>query len=161
MNRLLTATLVAVSLVGFAACGSDGDSKLTDVGNGDQTDESSGDGSDSGSIPNLAGVPEQCQAIVQAMSGAAAALSGQSDTDQAKAVFAALETVVPDDLKDDARIFAEAYGGYIELLAKFEGDSGSAMSDPEVLAAIAALGSEEVSAAADNISAYMDSACPD
>lgn len=161
MKRLFTATLVAVSLVGFAACSDDGGSKLTDVGNGDQTDNSSGDGSDSGSLPDLAGVPEQCQALVQAMSGAAAAMSGQSDVDQATAVFASLEAVVPDELKDDARIFADAYGQYIAVLAEFDGDSANAMADPEVVAALTALGSQEVSDAADNISAYMDEACPD
>ena len=163
MKRLIIATLAVASLVGVAACGSDNDSKLTDVGNAtdDSAADDNGNGDNgNGSVPVLPGVPEQCQAIMQAIGGAGAAMAGQSDIEQAKAVFASLETVVPDDLKDDARIFAEAYGAYIELLAQFEGDASQAMTNPDVVAALSALSSPEVAAAAGNLSAYMDATCP-
>jgi hypothetical protein len=169
MKRLLTATLAATALFGLVACGSDSKSSGggdTASQSTDASDDTSGGGSDDTTggggaitVPPVAGVTAECQAIVNAMSGAAAAFSGQGDAAQTKAMFAALEGAMPDELKDDARIFAEAYGKYFDLLTALD-DPSKAMSDPEVLAAMQAIGTPEVQAATDNISAYMDEACP-
>ena len=98
-------------------------------------------------------------AIVNAMANAGAAVSGQSDAAQLEATFTALEAAVPADLKDDAHTFAQAYIAFLQVMAEHEGDA-NAMSDPAVLAALQAISTPEVQAAADNISAYMDATCP-
>ena len=169
MKRLLTATLAATALFGLVACSSDSKSSGGDntaSQNTEASDDTSGGGSDDTTgggdaitLPSVAGVTAECQAIVNAMSGAAAAFTGQGDAAQTKAMFAALEGAMPDELKDDARIFAEAYGKYFDLLMTFD-DPSKALTDPQMIAAMQEIGTPEVQAAADNISAYMDEACP-
>ena len=156
MKRLLTATLAAACLVGVTACGSDNKkSNLPAV-----SDNASGDGSgsDSGSGSGALG-DAACVALIQAMGSAASAASGQGDAAEWQAMTEGLIASVPDDLKDDAEIFAQAYGEFLTVMAAHEGEDNP-MSNPEVMAALTAIGTPEVEAAANNISEYMDATCP-
>ena len=158
MKHLLSAALVASALIGGVAC-SDGTSIGSKVGQTEQTTADNDPGGNSGSVPVIPGVKPECQAIYQAMAGAAQAMSGASDAEQATAMFAALVDAVPAELKDDAKTFSDAYSAYLNILLKYQGDPTKAMADPTVIAALSNLSSEEVQTASDNLSNYMNVSC--
>ena len=153
MKRILGAALAATAIVGLAACSDDTSPSVQSA----QQEQASGDTSSGGVV--VPGDTANCMAVINAMSAAAAAVSGQGDATEFQAMIEGLQAAMPDDLKDDAQIFGEAYGEFLAVIAAHEGDA-NAMSDPAVMAALQAIGTPEVEAAANNISAYMDSACP-
>jgi hypothetical protein len=161
IRRFLTAGLAATALFALAACGDDSDKDSVILPG--QVTLPSGvtlpDGSGFDSIPPIAGVSAECMAIANAFAGAATAMSGQGDVSQAEASLAALEGIVPDELKDDARLFAEAYNAVIVALVAHDNDYSKLIADPTAMAALQALDNEDVQAASDNISAYLDGAC--
>ncbi|MDO8363458.1 MAG: hypothetical protein Q7V88_11220 [Actinomycetota bacterium] len=168
-QRTLSVVIAASALFGLAACGDDpqpltlanttvaAGSDITLPGGGTVTLPGGG----TATIPVVPGVPAECTALINAMMGAGALAAGQGDLSQAQATFEALVAAVPEDLKDDAAVFSAAYSQMIQVLMKYEGNFATAMADPEAVAAMEAIGTPEVQAAADNISAYMDATCPD
>lgn len=158
MKRFLTATLAAACLIGVTACGSD-DKKL-DMPTATNGDSGGGSGSDSGSGNGSGGLTQaECVALLQAMGSAANAVSGQGDAAEWEAMTSALVAAVPDDLKDDAQVFAQAYGQFLAVMAEHEGEDNP-MANADVMAALQAISTPEVEAAANNISDYMDATCP-
>lgn len=155
MKRILTAALAATVLVGLTACGSD-DKKLNVP---TATNDSSGNGSSSGDGSGGDMSQPECVALVQAMGAAASAASGQGDAAQWEAMSSGLIAAVPDDLKDDAQVFAQAYGEFLTVMAQHQGEANP-MANADVMAALQAIGTPEVEAAANNISDYMDATCP-
>ena len=161
IRRFLTAGLAATALLSLTACGGDSDNEAV-ILPGDVTLPGGATlpaGAGSNTIPAIAGVSAECMAIANAFAGAATAMSGQGDVAQAEASLAALEGIVPDELKDDARLFAEAYNAVIVALVANDNDYAQLMADPEAMAALQALDDEDVQSASDNISAYLDGAC--
>jgi len=158
MKHLLSAALMASALIGSVAC-SDGPSLGSKTGRTVQTTADNGSPGDSGSVPVIPGLKPECQAIYQAMAGAAEAMSGASDAEQATAMFSALIDAVPAELKDDAKTFSDAYRAYLDILLKYQGDPTKAMADPKVVAALTKLSSAEVQKASDNLSNYMNVSC--
>ena len=155
IRRILTAGLAATALLSLSACGGDSDDESVILPGGVTLP----DGSGFNTIPAVAGVSAECMAIANAFAGAATAMSGQGDIAQAEASLGALEEIVPDELKDDARLFAEAYSAVIVALVANDNDYTQLMADPEAMAALEALDSADVQSASDNINAYLASAC--
>lgn len=155
IRRILTAGLAATAMLSLAACGGDSDKASVTLPGGATLPAGSG----FNTIPAVAGVSAECMAIANAFAGAATAMSGQGDIAQAEASLGALEEIVPDELKDDARLFAEAYNAVIVALVANDNDYTQMMADPEAMAALEALDSEDVQSASDNINAYLDGAC--
>ena len=162
-RRLLTAGLVAASLLSVAAC-SDDDNGLTipqttNPAGGDITLPSGG-GDLPVTIPNVPGVPAECMEIINAMSAAGMAAAGQGDMAQAAAYMQGLVAAVPDELKADAQIFADAYAGWLTVLAQYNNDFTQAMTDPAAQQAMMALSTPEVEAASQRLGDYMEATCP-
>ena len=151
---IVVGTIVAGSLGGLVACSND-TPKIT---KSNQTGNSSSS-SVPGAVPLVPGLSAECQAIYQAIGGAAQAAAGGSDSQQAKAIFASLVGAVPNELKADARTFADAYGTYLDILVKYKGDTSKAMADPAVVAALAKLSSADVRKASEHLTTYMDASC--
>ena len=129
-RRLLTAGLVAASLLSVAAC-SDDDNGLTipqttNPAGGNVTLPSGG-GDLPVTIPNVPGVNDECLALINAISAAGMAAAGQGDMAQAAAYMQGLVDAVPDELKADAQIFADAYAGWLAVLAQYNNDFTQAM----------------------------------
>ena len=164
MKRVISAAVAAAFLLGMSACGDDDKSSnpfVTDANGSD--DGASGDnGSDDNggvTVPNIPGVDSQCESMVAAMGFAAAAMSGQGDRTEMEAAFESFVSAVPADLADDAAIYATAFTDYLTVIAAHQGDANP-MASPDVMAALQALTTPEVQAAADNISEYIDASCP-
>jgi hypothetical protein len=112
-----------------------------------------------GTIGSLPGVNKECTDFY----GKYLAAMGSAGTGTANGIssmFAKMKAVLPDDLKDDADTLIAAWSKYEAVLAKYGNDMSKAMTDPEALAAIQAIGNKDVSAASDNISAYFTATCP-
>lgn len=109
------------------------------------------------------GLSAECTAYATAIMGAMAGIGtgAEVDADAIAEAFGKLESLVPDDLKDDVATMAEAWGPFAELLNKFDGDIAAMMADPEAMAALGAMDTPEVTAADDALSAYFDEVCPD
>ena len=98
--------------------------------------------------------------IINAMSAAGMAAAGQGDMAQAAAYMQGLVAAVPDELKADAQIFADAYAGWLTVLAQYNNDFTQAMTDPAAQQAMMALSTPEVEAASQRLGDYMEATCP-
>lgn len=160
MKRVISAAVAAAFLFGVSACGDDDKSSNPFGNDANSSDDGSSDNGSGGvTIPNVAGLDDSCLAIFAAMGAAGEAMTGQGDAAEWEAMMNALAQNVPDDLKDDALLFSQAYSEFLSVLSQYEGDA-SAMANPEVMAAMQAISTPEVQAAAENISNYMDATCP-
>lgn len=163
IRRLATAGIAAAAVLSLVACSSDNKSSIPIPTTAPASGDTSGGAvtiPSGATLPNVPGVSKECMEFANAMSAAAIAFSGQGDTAQAKAALQALQNAVPDDLKDDAATFANAYSTFLDIMAKYNGDYQKAMTDPQAAAALQALDSDAVKQAADNITNYVDSVCP-
>jgi hypothetical protein len=158
MKRILGAALAAATIVGMAGCSDDTSPAVQSAQQDMAGGTTAGGGGDSGGgiVP---GDTASCMAVIQAMGAAAAAVSGQGDAAEFEAMVQGLQNAVPDDLKDDAQIFGQAYSDFLAVMAQHQGDANP-MADPAVMAALQQISTPEVEAAANNISAYMDATCP-
>lgn len=112
------------------------------------------------SIPTGAGISEECAVVYQKFLAALGSASTGQDFEGLTNAISSLDAVVPDDLTDDVQILSQAYGELAEVIADFDGDFAAAMADPATQQRMTAIGTPEVSAAGDAISAYFDQACP-
>ena len=167
-HRLTSALIAATALVGLAACGSDTTTtppaaagvNTTIAGAGAPTDSVAPTPVDGATtVPAIPGVNADRMAIVQAISASAMAASGQGNLAESQAAIQGLVNGVPDELKADAQIFADAFSQYLAVLAQYEGDFEAAMQAPEAMAALQAISTPEVQAASNRISEYMDANC--
>lgn len=164
-TRIGLGLLVACTLA-LGACGgddlkSDGDGVTpTQAG----SDTSGGDGDGSGSVATIPddvvpGLTDDCRELYNAFITAMGSVGGVGDAAEVTKTFDALVQVVPDDLKDDAKLLGQAYASYAELIKKYDGDITKAPVD-ELQAAMEAMNADGVSEAGDNISKYFDETCP-
>lgn len=155
MKRILTLALVATTLVALGGCGSDKKTSLPNLNDGGNVTLPGGDTIDPSDIP--ANMTEECKAIaMQFASVYSQAFAPEGDQGDLEKAFGDMSANVPDDLKDDLAVLLAAFSDY----AKVVKDNANDMSKPEVQAALAALGTPEVSAASDNVTAYFDTTCP-
>ena len=92
--------------------------------------------------------------IAQAFTGA----SGDTDTDE----LAQLVDKVPDEIKADVQVLAEAYGTYADKIADIgiePGSTPSAAQLQELQGALASLDQQELTAAANRIEAWAKDNC--
>lgn len=178
--RLAVGLLALLAPTGLlAACGSDDEASSSLDSTADVTDAAdAGDtadtvlGSESTaidledvtipdiSIPEGAGLSEECAQVYQQFITALGSASSGQDFDGLTNAIGSLESVVPDDLKDDVEILSQAYSELASVIAEFDGDFAAAMADPDTQAKMTAIGTPEVTAAGDAISAYFGEACP-
>jgi hypothetical protein len=149
---LCAAALGAITLVG---CGSD---ESTDGAGGDNAGTSGGGDTEITLPDSIPGVSDDCRDLYQRFATAMGSI-GTGAPDDLDEVFGALEDVVPEELKDDAKVLAEAFGKYSEVLAKYDNDLTKAMTDPEAMAALEELGTDEVNEASTVIGDYLDDTC--
>ncbi|MBI5090131.1 MAG: hypothetical protein HZB15_15055 [Actinobacteria bacterium] len=185
----LLALLVPLALV-TAACGGDDDdlSSAIDAAQ-EQADDvtvptlaPSGDATtlpdiDEVSIPDLSDVTipdmdditlpddlplsDECQELYQKFISAMGGITTGESLDGLEDVFNSLADAVPDDLRDDAEVLADAYGQMADVLAEYDGDFAAAMADPDNQQLLAAIGTPEVQEASEAISDYFDETCPE
>ena len=158
MKRILTLAIVAGSLVGLGACGSDKSSSLPDLDDGSDVTLSSGDAIDASDLSLPANMTGECQAIaLQYATLLSQAFAPEGDTGDLEKAFGDISASVPDDLKDDLVVLSAAFSEYAAVLK----DNANDMNSPDVMAALAALSTPEVAAASENVSNYFDATCPD
>lgn len=169
MQRVGALAVAAIFAVGLTACGDDGDGgdEAADVGETTTTaDDSSSDDTDLTDF-DFTG---ECAAFVEAFGAAGAsigsAFSGGSgdDLEEVASYFEEVADDVPEDIRADFEVFAEAYADFARALAESGVDfSDPQGADPEALAALQevseAFSAPEVQEASDNINAWVEANC--
>lgn len=168
MQRLGAVALATIFGLGMTACGDDGGEDASDQV--EETTTAKDSGSDSVDPGNF-DFSGECADFVEAFGNAGAAVGsafggGGSSDDLAQVAdyFEEIASNVPEDIRGDFEVFAEAYSDFAQALA----DSGIDLSDastanPEDLAALQAVmeafSAPEVQEASDNISAWVEESC--
>ena len=160
MNRVLTAAVAAIALVGLGACSSDSKPSAGQITQ--PSDASAPDATlPSLTLPSDLSLPgnltEECRTLAMGyaslLSQAFAPTGTEIDGDK---IFGDATASVPAELQDDLQVLATAFGEYAKVLKA----NGSDFTNTDVQAAIQALSTPEVTAAGDNLSAYFDATCP-
>ena len=150
MKSILTLALVATTLVGLGACGSDKSSSIPKVNDG-------GDAIDPSDLSLPGNMTEECMAIALRFATLySQALAPEGDQGDLEKVFGDISANVPDDLKDDLAVLSAAFSEYAQVIEENAND----MTNPDVQAALQALSTPEVAAASDNINSYFEATCP-
>lgn len=165
------AVLIALGMAATACGGGDGEQADTPAAasapsSGGQSSETASGETDSGDEPAatplpgdmVTGMSDACEAGYNFFVVTAGVLSGQT-TQEVQSFFPAFVESVPDDLRDAAQVFGEAYVAMAVALGDYDGDVAAAAADPEVLALLEAIDSEEVTAAGDDLLAYFEAEC--
>ena len=168
MRRSVLSATLAGLLLFTAACGDDEESSSNDDSE-QQSDDNSSDDNDSNddsnddtdiTVGDIPGISEDCEDLYSAWislySGIGVPGAQVADTEQ---VIEQFQDAVPDELDDDAAVFGAAISQYYAILAEHV-DDPNIYTNPDVLAALDGLGSEQVTEAGDNINAYFEEACP-
>ena len=167
--RWLALLVMALALVAAGCGGSDNESAGSDETTTEETTSAETTSEDTTSEEttdtdvDLSGILEDddCLAlagvgatIAQAFTGA----SGDADSDE----LAQLVDKVPDEIKADVQVLAEAYGTYADKIADIgiePGSTPSAEQLQELQGALASLDQQELTAAADRIEAWAKDNC--
>jgi hypothetical protein len=163
--------MAAVLCLGLVACGGD-DGDNASEGDGDvttTTTEATGSDTDTTEL-DLGDFTGECAEFAQAFAGAGAAIgsafsgTGDDDLGSVAEYFDTVAEKVPEEIRDDFQVFADAYGEFAQALADADIDlSDPSKADPEAMAQLEALGeafsAPEVQQASENIQAYVDSNC--
>ena len=150
---------VAVGALVLVGCGSDDGNGDAGGGGGDTVAEATDGGGAGITLPDsIPGVSGDCRDLYNKFLGAMGSIGTGAPEDLGE-VFGALKDVVPEELKDDAEVLAEAMGKYSEVLSKYDNDLTKALADPEAMAALEELGTDEVNQASDAIGDYLDDTC--
>ena len=115
-----------------------------------------------GGSPNtgaLGTAPPDCSALATKFAGAVTGFPTSSNPDIAL-LFGELNTVLPNDLKDDAKVLAGTFDKFSAALQKNNGDAVKTLADPAGKAAVDAMGSEKNAAAVAAIEHYFAVLCP-
>lgn len=166
VKRLGSLALTAVLALGLVACG--GDDKKDDGGlkAGADVDVDADLGDELGSFT------EECAELVQVYAGAYASIGSimagtpTDELEKAAKYFDDVADALPDDLKADFAVFAEAYNEFAKAVVEADIDfSDPGNIDPEKFAELSTLTekieSAEVEAASERISAYLEAKCGD
>jgi uncharacterized protein (DUF885 family) len=162
--RWLSILVLALTLVA-AGCGGDDDSSASDdttieetLTEDTTTDETTGD-----ETTDLSGVleDEDCRALASAGSAFAQAFTGTSSAEDAEA-FQELADSVPDEIKADVQVLAEAFATYSEELQDIGLEAGgtpTAEQLQQLQAALASIDQAEVTAASERLGAWAQENC--
>ena len=165
---------LALTLVGVGCGGGDDESSgdsgstvLTDTTEAEDTttaDETTGDETTDDS--DLSGVlaDEDCLALAAAGASFAQAFAGGSGTsDETSDAFEELADKVPDEIKADVQVLAEAYASYAAELQDIGIEAGQTPNTEQLQqlqAAIASFDQQGVTEASERLSAWADTNCP-
>jgi hypothetical protein len=156
------ATIGAFALV---SCGGSDESTGGNAGtNGDGTQTESTDGNSgtldpNDTIGNVPGLSEECTDFYNKYIAAMGAI-GTGTANGVSNMFTAMKDILPDELKADADIVAAAWVKYEAVLAKYDNDMTKALADPDAMAALEAIGDDEVNEASNAIGDYFSDTCP-
>lgn len=101
---------------------------------------------------------EECQAIAMQFGLLMAqAFAPTGEAANFEQVFGDISSKVPEELSADVLVLGEAFNAYGEVMTANNND----FANPQVQAALEALGTPEVEAANERISAYFDATCPE
>jgi hypothetical protein len=165
--RWLSILVLAVALVA-AGCGGDDDSSSasddTTIGLTEATttdEETTEDTADE--TTDLSGVleDEDCLALASAGSAFAQAFSGTGTSEDAEA-FQELADSVPDEIKADVQVLAEAFATYSEELQDIGLEAGAtptAEQLQQLQAALASIDQAEVTAASERLGTWAEENC--
>jgi hypothetical protein len=163
--RWLSILVLAVALVA-AGCGGDDDSSASDDTTIEETlteDTNTDETTTSDETTDLSGVleDEDCRALASAGSAFAQAFTGTSSAEDAEA-FQELADSVPDEIKADVQVLAEAFATYSEELQDIGLEAGgtpTAEQLQQLQAALASIDQAEVTAASERLGAWAQENC--
>jgi hypothetical protein len=172
--RWLSVLVLALALVAAGCGGSDDDSSASDTTTVEETttedtttaettiEESTDDGTDTGAFDFA---DEDCQSLVQAyvgLSAAIAAASSGQDVSGDIEGFAEYVDKVPEEIRADVETIAAAYGTFVDDLEGLGYTPGEVPTADQLQAlqgASASLGTPEVQAAGERLSAWTTENC--
>jgi hypothetical protein len=173
LRRLPVLLVALVFVVVAAGCGggdessASGDTTATETvteettATDEATTETSGDETDA----ILSWAPEDCQSLITAyvgLSAAIAAASGGQDVSGDIEEFSKYVDEVPEEIREDVRTLATAYGEFIDELEAAGFTPGEVPTADQIQALEAAsqsVGSSEVQAASERLTAWTDENC--
>jgi hypothetical protein len=167
--RWLSILVLAVALVA-AGCGGDDDSSASDdrtieetLTEDTTTDEETTTEDTSDDTTDLSGVldDEDCLALASAGATFAQAFTGTSSEADAEA-FQELADSVPDEIRADVRVLAEAFAAYSDELRDIGIEAGTtptAEQLQQLQAALASIDQAEVTAASERLGQWADDNC--
>lgn len=173
MFRWLSILVVALALVAAGCGGGDDESSGVDETTVEETtateettsEETTTDTSGGDIDGAFAWASEDCQSLVKAyvgLSAAIAAASGGQDVSGDIEEFANYVDEVPEEIRADVETIAAAYGTFVDELEKVGYEPGQIPSADQLQALEAAsksVGTPEVQAASENLSAWTDKNC--
>jgi len=158
--------VVALSVVAVGCGGSDesasGDTTATETSTDETTTEET---TTDGTTTDLSGVfaDEDCLALVAAAASFSQAFTGTSATSDETNAFEELAAKVPDEIKADVQVLAEAYAKYaaeIKDIGIEAGQTPSAEQLQQLQAAFASFDQQGVSEASQRLSTWAQTNCP-
>ena len=163
--------VVALAATGFGCGGSNdssasGDTTVTETTTEETTsEETTSEETTTGETTDLSGVfaDEDCLALVAAAASFSQALAGASGTSDETNAFEELANKVPDEIKADVQVLAEAYAKYgaeIKDIGLEAGQTPSAEQLQKLQAALASFDQQGVSEASVRLSAWAQTNCP-
>jgi hypothetical protein len=175
LRSLLAIFVVGALSLTFTACGDDGGSPLaaeagddnsSDTGD-DSAGDSAGDSSDDLDLPSddelddladLAGVDEACLGGLYLAAGMFG-FTDEASAKEAQEYFEEARDDLPDEIRDDFDVVADAMRTYGEVLAEHDYDFAKLMADADAQAALEDLESPEYTEATDNLDAWFSENC--
>jgi hypothetical protein len=171
--RWLSILVLALALVAAGCGGSDDDSAASDDTTIEETttdtttDETTTDGETTDTDADFDFANEDCRSLVAAFLGVsqafAAAAGGSNEELQEQAeAFSQYADDVPEEIQADVQTLADAYGQYIDVIqdAGLEpGEIPTAEQAQELQEALASVGTADVTAASERLSAWTTENC--
>ena len=160
------AAVVAMSIVAVGCGGGDesasGDTTATETSTEETTTEET---TTDGTTTDLSGVfaDEDCLALVAAAASFSQAFTGTSASSDETNAFEELAAKVPDEIKADVQVLAEAYAKYaaeIKDVGIEAGQTPSAEQLQQLQAALASFDQQGVSEASQRLSTWAQTNCP-
>jgi hypothetical protein len=166
--RLLA--LVAAAALFVTACGGDDDdddsaaiAEAAEAAEEGEDDEEIAE--DAAEAADALGLDEDCAEAMGAMAAvgasASSAMSGDGgDLDESLAAFRELADAAPEEISDDMKLMADAYGQFVEAILDSGWDAESGEMPPEeVMEALEDLDQDGLTAASERVSAYFEDHC--
>ena len=162
--------LVAALALVAAGCGggddeASDDSSVSITETDTTTDETTTESSETDTDVNFNWASEDCQSLVVAYAGLSAAIaaaSGGQDVSGDVEKFAEYADKVPEEIRDDVQTLASAYGTFLDQLKDLGVQPGQVPSADQIHAlevASKSVGTPEVQAASDRLSAWTTANC--
>jgi hypothetical protein len=169
--RWCSILVVAFALIAAGCGGGDDESAATDEAAVEETTTSEDTGTEgtatettSDDTTDLSDVlaDEDCAALIAAGASIAQAFSGAAGSDESSTELEALADKVPDEIRADVQVLAEAYAEYAAKLQDIgiqAGATPTADQLQQLQAALASIDQQEVTAASERLSVWAEDNC--